>query len=121
MDCTMVSRILTIVAISTMNWPVYCGGASQHQAAQQLGWPLGTVQSRLARGRERLRARLARRGLAPSDPVLILPLSSEAARLALPATLANATVRLGITIGAARALAIGMVPGTVMNLAKGAI
>ena len=96
-------------------------GLTQHQAAQQLGWPLGTVQSRLARGRERLRARLARRGLTPSSAVLMLPLSSEAARVALPAALANSTVRLALTIGAARALAIGMVPVAVMNLAKGAI
>ena len=41
-------------------------GLTQQQAAQHLGWPLGTVQSRLARGRERLRVRLMRRGLAPS-------------------------------------------------------
>ncbi len=96
-------------------------GLTQHQAAQQLGWPLGTVQSRLARGRERLRARLARRGLAPSAAVLMLPLSSEAAQVALPAALANSTVRLALTIGAARALAIGVVPVAVMNLAKGAV
>jgi RNA polymerase sigma factor (sigma-70 family) len=94
---------------------------TQHQAAQQLGWPLGTVQSRLARGRERLRARLARRGLNPSATALGLPLSSEAARVALPAALANSTVRLALTIGAARALAIGVVPVAVRNLAKGAI
>jgi RNA polymerase sigma factor (sigma-70 family) len=96
-------------------------GLTQHQAAQQLGWPLGTVQSRLARGRERLRARLARRGLAPSPAVLVLPLSLEAARDALPAALANCTVRLALTIGAARALAVGVVPVAVRNLAKGAI
>ena len=93
-------------------------GLTQHQAAQQLGWPLGTVQSRLARGRERLRARLARRGLAPSAGVLVLPLSSEAAQVALPATLANSTVRLALTIGAARALAIGAVPVAVMSLRR---
>ena len=34
----------------------YLEGRTQHQAARQLGWPVGTVQSRLARGRERLRA-----------------------------------------------------------------
>ena len=96
-------------------------GLTQHQAAQQLGWPVGTVQSRLARGRERLRARLERRGLPPSATALVLPLSSEAAREALPAALANSTVRLALTIGAARALAIGMVPVAVMNLARGAI
>ena len=96
----------------------YLEGLTQHQVAQQLGWPLGTVQSRLARGRERLRARLERRGLDPSAAVSVLPLSREAAQVALPATLTNSTVRLAVTIGAARALAIGVVPVAVMSLAK---
>src|SRR4051794_16862890 len=36
---------------------VLCGleGLTHDQAARQLGWPLGTLQSRLARGRQRLR------------------------------------------------------------------
>ena len=37
-------------------------GLTQDQAARQLGWPSGTVRSRLARGRGRLRDRLTRRG-----------------------------------------------------------
>jgi RNA polymerase sigma factor (sigma-70 family) len=41
-------------------------GLTQEQAARQLGWPGGTVRSRPARGRERLRERLTRRGMAPS-------------------------------------------------------
>ena len=40
----------------------YMQGQTQPQAARQLGWPLGTVQIRLHRGRERLRSRLTRRG-----------------------------------------------------------
>ena len=40
-------------------------GLTQDQAAQRLGCPSGTVRSRLARGRGRLRARLIRRGLTP--------------------------------------------------------
>ncbi len=41
-------------------------GLTQEQAARHLGWPDGTVRSRLSRGREQLRDRLARRGLAPA-------------------------------------------------------
>ncbi len=41
-------------------------GQSQQQAARNLGWPIGTVKSRQARGREKLRDRLRRRGLAPN-------------------------------------------------------
>jgi RNA polymerase sigma factor (sigma-70 family) len=41
-------------------------GLTQEQAARHLGWPDGTVRSRLARGRERLRERLTRRGMAPA-------------------------------------------------------
>ena len=40
----------------------YMQGKTQRQAARMLGWPLGTVQIRLHRGRERLRSRLTRRG-----------------------------------------------------------
>ena len=39
----------------------YLQGQTQPETARTLGWPLGTVQIRLHRGRERLRSRLARR------------------------------------------------------------
>ena len=45
-------------------------GCSHQQAARHLGWPVGTVKSRQARGRERLRDRLRRRGLAPNATLL---------------------------------------------------
>jgi RNA polymerase sigma factor (sigma-70 family) len=41
-------------------------GRSHDEAARHLGWPVGTVKSRQARGRDRLKARLTRRGVAPS-------------------------------------------------------
>ncbi|HEY2155250.1 MAG TPA: sigma-70 family RNA polymerase sigma factor, partial [Isosphaeraceae bacterium] len=63
-------------------------GLTQEQAASQLGWPLGTVRSRLARGRDRLRGRLTRRGLAPSMLPLALPVLSDAT--------IEATVRLAV-------------------------
>ena len=40
-------------------------GLTYEQAAQQLGCPVRTVQSRLARAHQRLRDRLARRGVGP--------------------------------------------------------
>src|SRR5438445_86589 len=42
----------------------YLEGKTVDEAALQIGCPRGTVASRLARARERLRVRLARRGLA---------------------------------------------------------
>jgi HlyD family secretion protein len=50
----------------------YLEGLTHSQAARQLGWPVGTVQSRLDRGRRRLRDRLERRGLAPDCASLTL-------------------------------------------------
>ena len=45
-------------------------GFSNEQAAGQLGLPVRTVQRRLSQGRERLRARLVRRGADPAVGVL---------------------------------------------------
>jgi RNA polymerase sigma factor (sigma-70 family) len=51
-------------------------GLRHDEVAQRLGCPVGTVESRLARGREQLRARLARRGLEPSASVLLTAIGS---------------------------------------------
>src|SRR5690242_16411189 len=45
-------------------------GLARDEAAARLGWPAGLLKSRLEQARERLRGRLARRGLALSVPLL---------------------------------------------------
>jgi RNA polymerase sigma factor (sigma-70 family) len=72
------------------------GGQSHEQAARQLGCPVGTVKSRLSRGRELLRKRLTRRGLAPA--VAGLAVSLEEACASVPAPLAAAVVRLAVLV-----------------------
>ena len=78
-------------------------GMTNAAAARRIGVPKGTVLSRLAQARERLRLRLARRGIAPTFACLV----PEAVRPAV----AEAAVRV--------ALRPEMAPPSVLALAKG--
>jgi RNA polymerase sigma factor (sigma-70 family) len=91
-------------------------GRSHDQAARHLGWPVGTVKSRLSRGRQRLRDRLVRRGLAPSAGLLGMPRLDQA-NASVPTALA------GSTASAAVQLATGgtIVPGSAVFLAQGVL
>jgi RNA polymerase sigma factor (sigma-70 family) len=71
-------------------------GKTQDEAAHELGWTSGMLRGRLLRGRDLLRARLIRRGLALSVPLFAAVLSQEQLVAALPATLANATVKAAL-------------------------
>jgi RNA polymerase sigma factor (sigma-70 family) len=95
-------------------------GLTREQAARRLGWPVGTVQSRLARGRQRLRDRLARRGLAPTVGAIGAALSAEAASAAVPRGLADCTVGAASRVAAGEAMA-GAVPGPVAALSAGVL
>src|SRR5204862_4165188 len=53
-------------------------GLSHEEAALRLGRPVGTVRSRLARGRDRLRGRLVRRGIVPAGGAGATGLSTNA-------------------------------------------
>jgi RNA polymerase sigma factor (sigma-70 family) len=83
----------------------YLEGHTNEQAARLLGCPTGTVLSRLARGRERLRQRLARRGLVLSGGLLTALLSNAAAEAALPAALVKVVVKAAIPWAAGKAAA----------------
>ena len=79
-------------------------GHSYTEAARRLRCPLGTLQSRLARGRARLRTRLVSRGVAPLAVSAIL---AESARASVPEALAEATIRAA-TAGTASATAAAL-------------
>jgi RNA polymerase sigma factor (sigma-70 family) len=89
----------------------YLEGKTNEQAAQQLGWPLGSMSRRLARGRELLRRRLVRRGVSLSMAALTAALLEETATV--PALLAASVVRMMV-----RTSVIG-VPASVMALVEG--
>ena len=89
----------------------YWEGMTQEQAAAQLGCPLGTVRSRLARSRTLLHRRLIRRGLAPLAGIVAAAFDSAsasvvAARLAaVPSELVQSTVRAATQVAAGQATA----------------
>ena len=78
-------------------------GIPAEEAAGRLGCPVGTVRSRLARGREALRARLRRQGVTPS--VALAALDGIA-----PAPVADSLVRLTLATCVAPLLAPTMIP-----------
>src|SRR5580698_9044566 len=75
-------------------------GRTHEQAARHLGCAVGTVKSRLARGRSKLRGRLVRRGVAAPAPAILAGFVAGAARAAVPTALAETTVVYAATAGA---------------------
>src|SRR5437588_5248986 len=97
----------------------YLEGKTNEQAAHQLGCPPGTVFSRLARARERLRNRLTRRGLAVSSAVLAATLGSlsEQASAAVPQLLEATTVQGALGFGAGKLGSASNISARVVSLA----
>ena len=102
----------------------YLEGLTHEMAAERLGWPVGSVKSRLAWARERLRVRLTRRGVAPST----LPFDrSGSSRDAEPAPtpvligtrLADATVRGALKAGMGQGALVGVVSAEAVALMEG--
>ena len=91
-------------------------GLTHDEAARRLRVPVGTVRSRLSRGRDRLRDRLGRRGLAvPSVAILAAPSGEQATAGAMPGLIERAT-RAALQDAAGRT-AIGAVSVASLELA----
>ncbi len=93
-------------------------GKTRKEAARQLGWPEGTVASRVARGRCLLARRLTRHGLTCSGGALAVLLTEKSAA-ALPLPLAGATAMAAAAFAAGQAA--GAIPASVTALAEGVL
>jgi RNA polymerase sigma factor (sigma-70 family) len=95
----------------------YIEGLAHEAVARQLGWPLGTVRTRIARGRDLLGARLTRRGVVTAAVLIALGLLPKTA-VAVPPRLVEATVRAAARVAASDRLPQGEVPARVADLEK---
>jgi RNA polymerase sigma factor (sigma-70 family) len=95
----------------------YMQGKTNAEAARLLGCPPGTVMSRLASARERLRTRFVRRGLGLSAAVAATRLSRNAVSAAVTARLADSTLRAALLV-AHGGVAAGAVSPKVAMLVK---
>ncbi len=99
----------------------YLDGLTHDEAAVQLDCPVGTVRSRLATGRARLRDRLGRRGVTVPATLFAGVLTAEAASAAVSPVLLLATARASIAFASSitGATTAGLVSASVASLAEG--
>jgi RNA polymerase sigma factor (sigma-70 family) len=81
----------------------YFEGLTLDEAARKLRWPAGTLRSRLARARDKLRIGLTRRGVALPAALLTAGLSARSASASVSSSLCDITTRAAIQFAAGQA------------------
>jgi RNA polymerase sigma factor (sigma-70 family) len=97
----------------------YLEGRTNEEAARQLGCPRGTILSRLARARERLRQRLTRRGLGLTAGSAVV-LGAGHGTAAAPTGLVYATLKAALAVAAGQSTA-AVVSAPVAALTQGVL
>ncbi|HEV8059750.1 MAG TPA: RNA polymerase sigma factor, partial [Gemmataceae bacterium] len=103
--------------------PVVCcdlQGLSRKDAANKLGWPIGTLNWRLAKARTLLAKAMTQHGLMLSGGALALALSRHAAHAAISPGLQQLTVRAG-KLMLTHSLSAGVVSAKVASLTEGVV
>jgi RNA polymerase sigma factor (sigma-70 family) len=95
----------------------YLEGKTNDQAAHLLGWTRGTIATRLARARQRLRGRLTRRGLTWSEGVL----AAVGSPAPPPTAKAAATFQAALLMASAGPVALGAISATIVSLTEGVL
>jgi RNA polymerase sigma factor (sigma-70 family) len=85
----------------------YFDGKTNEEAARELGCPKGTILSRLAWARQRLRTRLTGRGLVLSGWLLSAAAGRHAAEAGVPAMLMGSTLRAALLVADGQTTAVG--------------
>jgi RNA polymerase sigma-70 factor (ECF subfamily) len=96
-------------------------GKTHRQAAEQLGWPVGTVAGRLSRARSLLAGRLSRRGVVLSGGTLAVLLAQEAASATMPVSLIASTTRAAGVFAAGQGAAGTAISAEVVVLTEGVL
>ena len=91
-------------------------GKTHRQAAEQLGWPVGTVSGRLSRARALLASRLSRPGTPLTVGALGVLLAHDAARAGVPPELVRSTAQAASLSMAGKAVTAGVVSAEVAAL-----
>src|SRR5262245_58637640 len=96
-------------------------GQSNADAARELGCPVGTVESRLARARQRLRTGLCRRGVTLSTGCVVALFARHAASACVPPELVLGTVQAATIVAAGHLAGAGLISPQVAALTEGVL